>query len=161
MIDIRHCNNLELMAEIEDNTVDLIYCDILYGTGRKFKEYVDLKPERKIIENHYISRIEEMYRVLKDTGSIYLQMDCTISHWVRCILDDVFGYDNFKNEIIWCYKSAQGSRKKCFVKQHDTIFFYTKSNNYFFNKDSRYLGYEPSKSTLKRWGNSVAEDGFV
>ena len=46
MIDIRLSDNLELMAEMQDNTVDLIYCDILYGTGRKFKDYQDLKPKK-------------------------------------------------------------------------------------------------------------------
>ena len=101
MIDIRLSDNLNLMAEIEDNTVDLIYCDILYGTGRKFADYQDLKPKREIIEEHYIPRIKEMHRILKDTGSVYLQMDYKISHWIRCILDDVFGYSNFINEIIW------------------------------------------------------------
>ena len=58
MIDIRLSDNLELMAEMQDNTVDLIYCDILYGTGRKFKDYQDLKPKREIIEEHYIPRIK-------------------------------------------------------------------------------------------------------
>ena len=100
MIDIRLSDNLDLMAEIKDNTVDLIYCDILYGTGRKFKDYQDLKPKREIIEEHYIPRIKEMHRILKDTGSIYLQMDEKINHWMRCIMDDIFGYSNFRNNII-------------------------------------------------------------
>ena len=63
-LDLRICDNLELMAEIKDNTIDLIYCDILYGTGRKFKDYQDLKPIRIEIENHYIPRIKEMHRIL-------------------------------------------------------------------------------------------------
>ena len=107
MIDIRLSDNLELMAEMKDNSVDLIYCDILYGTGRKFKDYQDLKPKREIIEEHYIPRIKEMHRILKDTGSIYLQMDSKINHWIRCVLDDVFGYDKFVNEIIWNYKTGE------------------------------------------------------
>ena len=102
MIDIRLSDNLELMAEIKDNTVDLIYCDILYGTGRKFDDYQDLKPKREVIEEHYIPRIKEMHRILKDTGSIYLQMDTKVNHWIRCILDDVFNYSNFQNEISFC-----------------------------------------------------------
>ena len=57
-LDMRICDNLELMTEMQDNTVDLIYCDILYGTGRKFKDYQDLKPIRSEIENHYIPRIK-------------------------------------------------------------------------------------------------------
>jgi len=126
MIDIRLSDNLDLMAEIKDNTVDLIYCDILYGTGRKFKDYQDLKPKREIIEAHYIPRIKEMHRILKDTGSVYLQMDTRINHWMRCILDDVFGYDKFLNEISWCYGAGGSSNKKPFATKHDVILCYTK-----------------------------------
>ena len=96
------CDNMELMNRLDNCSVDLIYCDILYGTGRKFADYQDLKAIRSVIEEHYIPRIKEMHRVLKDTGSIYLQMDTRINHWVRIILDDVFGYDNFRNEIVAC-----------------------------------------------------------
>jgi len=127
-LDLRICDNLELMAEIKDNTIDLIYCDILYGTGRKFKDYQDLKPIRSEIENHYIPRIKEMHRILKDTGSIYLQMDTKINHWIRCILDDIFGYDNFQNEIIWYYKnSALKAKSKKFRQNTDTILYYAKA----------------------------------
>ena len=132
MIDIRCCDNLELMSQISDSTIDLIYCDVLYGTGRKFKDYQDLKPKREIIEEHYQPRIKEMHRILKDTGSIYLQMDTRINHWIRMILDDVFGYNNFLNEIIWCYKSG-GSTAKKYSSKHDVLFFYGKTIKYIFN----------------------------
>jgi site-specific DNA-methyltransferase (adenine-specific) len=99
-------DNLEFMKSIEDNSLDLIYCDILYGTGRKFSDYQDLKPIKSDIEEHYIPRLKEMYRILKDTGTIYLQMDTKINHWIRCIMDDIFGYDNMRNEIIWFYNTA-------------------------------------------------------
>ena len=56
------------MKTIESNTIDLIYCDILYGTGRKFTDYQDLKPIRSEIESHYLPRIKEMHRILKPTG---------------------------------------------------------------------------------------------
>ncbi len=133
MINIKCCDNLELMKELEDNSVDLIYSDILFGTSRKFKDYQDLKPKREIIEEHYIPRIKEMYRILKDTGSIYLQMDWRINHWVRCIMDDIFGYDNFRNEIIWKYGLGRSSDKQ-FSKRHDIILWYSKSSNYQYNK---------------------------
>jgi DNA modification methylase len=128
-IDIILSDNLALMSKIKDNTIDLIYCDILYGTGRKFADYQDLKPKREVIEEHYIPRIKEMHRILKDTGSIYLQMDTRINHWLRCILDDVFGYDNFLNEIIWCYKSGASSKNK-WSSKHDNILFYSKTKQY-------------------------------
>ena len=94
-------DNLEFMKSIEDNSVDVIYCDILYGTGRKFSDYQDLKPIKSEIEEHYIPRLKEMYRILKDTGTIYLQMDTKINHWIRCIMDDIFGYDNITLYMIY------------------------------------------------------------
>lgn len=129
-VDLRICDNLELMAEIKDNTIDLIYCDILYGTGRKFADYQDLKPIRSEIEAHYLPRIKEMHRILKPTGSIYLQMDTRINHWLRCIMDDVFGYDKFRNEISWWYK-RWSNISFGFQKMHDVILFYSKDKSKF------------------------------
>ena len=133
MIKIENCDNLELLKSQPNESIDLIYCDILYGTGRNFVDYQDLKCDRKIIEEHYTPRLQEMHRVLKDTGSIYLQMDTRINHWIRCIMDDIFGYDNFRNEIIWKYGLGRSSDKQ-FGKRHDVILFYSKGNFYTYNK---------------------------
>ena len=129
---VQCCDNLELLLSQPDESVDLIYCDILYGTGRNFGDYQDLKPIRSEIESHYLPRLIEMKRVLKQNGSIYLQMDTRINHWIRCLMDDVFGYDNFVNEIIWCYNTG-GKSKKWFSKKHDNILWYSKSGKYIFN----------------------------
>jgi len=125
-------DNLELLKSQPDESVDLIYCDILYGTGKNFGDFQDLKPIRSEIEAHYLPRLKEMHRVLKSTGSIYLQMDTRINHWIRCLLDEVFGYNNFRNEIIWCY-SGGGRKKKDFAEKHDVIYRYSKTKNYTFN----------------------------
>lgn len=135
-------DNLDLMKQLPKNSIGLIYCDILYGTGRKFKDYQDLKADRRIIQDFYTPRINEMHRILRDTGSIYIHMDWRISHWIRLIMDDVFGFDNFRNEIIWKY-GLGGSGNKEFAKKHDNILFYTKSNQYTFN-----LQYEPATSNM-------------
>jgi len=155
-LDIRIADNLELMAEIEDNTVDLIYCDILYGTGKDFMDYKDLYPIREIIEEHYIPRIKEMHRILKDTGSIYLQMDYRISHWVRLILDDVFGYGNFRNEIIWYYKTLK-NKNSAFKEKHDNILYYSKSNKFIFNDNEIRIEY--ADATKRRYKRAKA--GFI
>jgi len=148
-------DNLELMKTIESNTIDLIYCDILYGTGKNFGDYKDLKPIRSEIESHYIPRLKEMRRILKPTGSIFLQMDSKINHWIRCILDDVFGYDKFVNEIVWLY-GAGGFNKELFCNpKHDTIFAYTKTDMYTNNK----LTDNTHGARLKSWWriNSIAD----
>ena len=85
-------DNLKFLCELDSNYINLIYCDILYGTGKKFKDYDDLPPEKSAIENHYIPRLREMHRVLTGTGTIYLQMDLRIVHWVRVLMDKRFGY---------------------------------------------------------------------
>jgi site-specific DNA-methyltransferase (adenine-specific) len=131
MIRIETSDNLDFLRSIEPNSVDLIYCDILYGTGHDFGDYKDLAHDRKVITSHYLPRLTEMHRVLKDTGLIYLQMDFRISHWIRIMMDDIFGLSNFRNEIIWEYKSAP-RKKHSFGYRHDTILRYSKSNEFFF-----------------------------
>jgi len=121
---IKNCDNLELLKEIQDDSINLIYSDILYGTGRTFKDYKDLKSNKKEIEEHYIPRIKEMYRTLSANGILCLQMDTRINHWLRIICDDIFGYNNFLNEVSWCYRSAGFSKNK-FSPIHDVIIIYS------------------------------------
>ncbi|MCB9073953.1 MAG: site-specific DNA-methyltransferase [Chitinophagales bacterium] len=118
------CDNLELLKSQPNESVDLIYSDILYGTGRNFGEYQDLKPKRDVIESHYLPRLIEMKRVLKQNGSIYLQMDTRINHWMRILMDDVFGYEHFRNEICWKY-DKWSNVSNCFQRNHDVILFYS------------------------------------
>lgn len=77
-------------------------------------------------------RLMEMHRILKDTGSIYLHCDPTASHYLKALMDSIFGKKNFQNEIIWSYKSG-GASKKRFSKKHDILLFYSKSGNFLFN----------------------------
>lgn len=150
---VRQKDNLEYLQEIPNKSIDLIYCDILYGTGRNFSDFQDLKPKRDVIEAHYIPRLTEMRRVLKDTGSIYLQMDTRINHWMRCIMDDIFGYKNFQNELVWCYRT-QGFSKKKYSEKHDVILFYSKGGRFTFNlEDVREE--EIGAETLKRYGKEI------
>ena len=78
------------------------------------------------------SRIVELHKVLKPTGSLYLHCDPTASHYLRIILDGVFGKQNLRNEIIWSYKRYTAKSKR-FQKLHDVIFFYSKTDKYTFN----------------------------
>lgn len=133
----RVVDNLELLLSQPDESVDLIYSDILYGTGRNFGDYQDLKPIRSEIESHYLPRLIEMKRVLKQSGSIYLQMDTRINHWMRILMDDVFGYQNFRNEIVWTYETAGRKSKRKYRPSHDVILFYAIGNNTLY--DCEYL----------------------
>lgn len=82
-------------------------------------------------------RLFEMKRILKSTGSIYLHCDSTSSHYLKILMDSIFTHNNFRNHIIWCYKSG-GSSKRYFSKKHDIIFLYSKSDDYiFFPKEQK------------------------
>lgn len=90
-------------------------------------------------------RLQELHRVLKPTGSLYLHCDPTASHYLKLVLDAVFSIDNFRSEIVWQRTSAKGDVKNKFGAIHDTIFFYAKSpstemRSVFAAKDADYLG---------------------
>ena len=78
-------------------------------------------------------RLVEMRRALRDDGSIYLHCDPASSHYLKQLMDAVFGAANFRNEIIWAY-GLGGSSSRTFSRKHDVILFYTKSDRYTFNK---------------------------
>lgn len=77
-------------------------------------------------------RLLELHRVLKPTGSLYLHCDPTASHYLKLVLDGIFGIENFRNEIIWRRTGSHNS-KKIYGPIHDTILFYTRSEHYTFD----------------------------
>lgn len=80
-------------------------------------------------------RVLELHRILKPTGSLYYHCDPTAGHYVKIMLDIIFGKKNFRNEICWCY-STSGRPRQWLPRKHDTIFVYTKNkNNYYWNDD--------------------------
>lgn len=86
-------------------------------------------------------RLILMRELLSDKGSIYVHIDWHVGHYVKVLMDDIFGKENFLNEIIWCYKSG-GAGGGGYAKKHDTILFYSKNNSYLtFNivKEKSYM----------------------
>ena len=141
-------DNLELLKQLDDESIDLIYCDILYNTGKKFRDYDDkLGTPHQAIE-WYKPRLIEMKRVLKNTGSIYLQCDYRLVHYLKVEMDNIFGMGNFRNEIIWCYNSPSNETKG-FLKKHDNILRYSKTNNFKFNSNDIRIPY--NQETLARY----------
>ena len=88
-------------------------------------------------------RLLEMRRVLKPTGSIYLHCDHAANGYIRMAMDAIFGHRNFRNEVVWFYKTG-GTSKRRFSRKHDTIFFYSKSDAYTFvpQKEKSYLAHK-------------------
>jgi len=97
-------------------------------------------------------RLEQCWRVLNPTGTIYLHCDWHASHYLKVMMDVIFGYTNLKNEIIWCYRGA-GYPKKDFGKRHDTIFRYAKSEDYIFNLDE--VREEYADATVERFKHYI------
>ena len=97
-------------------------------------------------------RLFEMHRLLKPTGSIYLHCDPTASHYLKLIMDAIYGKNNFRNEIVWCYRGA-GYPKKDFGKRHGIILRYSKTQHYIFNLDD--VRQEYAEATIERFKHYI------
>lgn len=137
-------DNLELLKQLPNESIDLIYCDILYNTGRKFDDYDDDLGDTLEAIEWYRPRLIEMRRALKSTGSIYLHMDNRLSSYIRILMDDIFGKDRFVNEVIWHYSKMNNTNSK-FIPNHDNILLYSKTDKYTF-----YPQYNEVESALKQ-----------
>ena len=151
-------DNLQVMSHLLKEfrgKVDLVYIDPPFDSKADYKKVVSLKG--KDIENNssifeekqytdiwtndeYLQfmyeRIVMIREILKDSGTIYLHCDHHKIHYLRCIMDEIFGVNNFINEVIWCYKEREMSKTKWNTK-HDNILFYAKniSNYEFYYED--------------------------
>lgn len=96
-------------------------------------EFIKDTPMMAYIVN-MTARLIPLRRILKSTGTIYLHCDPTASHYLKIIMDVIFKKENFRNEIIWCYRGA-GYPKEDFGRRHDTILRYSKTDEYIFNLD--------------------------
>ncbi len=139
------CDNLELLKQLENDKIDLIYSDILFNTGKVFPDYSDkLGSPREAIE-WYRPRFLEMKRVLKPSGNLYIHCDYHLSHYIKCELDSIFGQELFINEIVWWYNSAP-RKKKSFPERHNIILRYGKTEDFYFDDENEEIRVEYSPS---------------
>lgn len=132
---------LDLMSNVKDESVDLIYMDPPFYTqtvqklsDKQGRQY-SFDDSWATIEDYveYIRlRFKECRRVLKDTGSIFVHCDRNASHYLKIALDKVFGECSFQSEIVWSYKRWSNS-KKGLLNNHQIIFFYSKTADFKFN----------------------------
>ncbi len=101
-------------------------------------------------------RLIECQRILKETGSIYLHCDPTMSHYLKLVLDCIFGEKQFKNEIVWAYKEND-TATKYFPRKHDILFFYSKTNKYFFNIQRG----DYTEAQLKRYNHIIKGERYA
>lgn len=147
-------DNLHILRALPSNCIDLIYIDPPFFSGRNYNQIWgddnEVRTFHDIWEDGLPSylvwlnaRLWEMRRVLKDAGSIYVHCDWHASHYIKCEMDKIFGYENFINEIVWYYSGA-GTPKDRFSKRHDIIYWYSKGKNWKFNVDKVRDEYAPA-----------------
>ena len=137
--NVLYCgDNLEIMDKyIEPETIDLIYIDPPFFSGKTYEVIFGDTGEKRAFEDrwkggeyHYINwlsaRVAKMRETLKPTGSFYIHLDWHIVHYMKVELDRIFGSENFLNEIIWHYRRWSGVAKH-FLRMHDNILFYAKN----------------------------------
>ena len=137
LIDTRviYCgDNLEQLKKLPPACVDLIYIDPPFNSNRNYEVFWGETQERRRFDDRHGStqayiefmrdRCLELARVLKPSGSFYYHCDDHASHYVKVMLDQIFGENNFRNEIIWKRTSAHGDASRRFASVHDTLFLY-------------------------------------
>lgn len=141
-------------------SADLVYIDPPFASGANYAKKIHLRNggelkketaglsigeevmyadiwQKEDYLNWIYERLLAIREVMSETGSIYVHLDWHIGHYVKILMDEIFGEDNFRNEIIWCYTFG-AARGKQFARKHDTIFFYSRNNNnesWIFNAD--------------------------
>lgn len=120
-------DNLEIIKNI-NTTYDLCYIDPPYNTGRNFGDFGDSFESMQHFVDFLKPRIEEIYKKLNENGNLIVHVDSIASHYIKVLLDSIFGIKNFRNELIWI-TSNQKSVKNKLMRQHDVLLIYSKNKN--------------------------------
>jgi DNA modification methylase len=136
-------DNLQVLRTLPSNSIDLIYIDppffsgaeynVIWGDTNEVRTFSDIWEGG--VDTYLIwlnARLWEMRRVLKATGSAYVHCDPHAGHYIKTEMDKVFGYENFRNEIVW-RRTGSNSAAQRFGPLHQSIFYYTKSSAAPFN----------------------------
>jgi DNA modification methylase len=138
-------DNLEILKGLDPETIDLIYLDPPFFSNRNYEIIWGDSGEIRSFQDrwsggidHYISwlkeRVEQMYRTLKPTGSIFLHCDWHANAYIKVyVLDKIFGEDNFRGEIIWQRHNSHNDATKKLAVLKDTIWYYTKTSKNIYN----------------------------
>jgi adenine specific DNA methylase Mod len=158
-----------LLPEYEGK-INLIYADPPFFTNKGYAARIGRGEDSRRPENWQLAegyhdewsdmgsyldmlypRLTLMYKLLSPSGSLYLHLDWHANSYARLLLDEIFGYENLRNEIIWTYHGPSPIRS-AFNRKHDMILFYSKSNQYTFNVDQVRVPY--SENTVVTFKSS-------
>lgn len=156
-------DNLHVMRQLPSESIDLIYIDPPFFSGRNYNVIFGDRNEVRSFSDiweggmpGYLvwlnARLWEMKRLLKKTGSIYVHLDWHASHYVKVEMDKIFGYDNLINEIVWYYTGA-AVKKDRFGRRHDAILWYAKGLSWTFNVDD--IRTEYAVATRERFSHYI------
>lgn len=136
-------DNLEQLAKLPEKCIDLVYIDPPFNSNRNYEVFWGESKEKRSFDDRHAStqayidymrpRCQQLARVLKPTGSFYYHCDWHASHYVKAMLDQLFGANNFLNEVIWRRNKAKGLATRALAMNHDTIFVYTGGDKHTFN----------------------------
>jgi DNA modification methylase len=136
-------DNLDRLRKMPDGCIDLIYIDppfnsnriheVLWGETKERRSFVDRHASTQGYIDFMRPRCVELARILKQSGSFYYHCDWHASHYIKIMLDQIFGQEQFQNEIIWHYGPKATQNETHFQRKHDVIFFYSKSSTFQFN----------------------------
>lgn len=164
-------DNLHVMRQLPSETIDLIYIDPPFFSGRQynviFGDQNELRSFSDIWEGGmpgYLiwlnARLYEMKRLLKKTGSIYVHCDHHASHYIKVEMDKIFGSALFRNEIIWGYKLG-GRPKDGWARKHDVIMYYVRnSGSYVFNGDDVKVAYDSTGGYISSGRKMVGDKAY-
>lgn len=149
---------MEVLGKFPEESIDLIYLDPPFFSNKNYEIIWNDGYEKRSFEDRWKGgidcysawmkpRLDQCYRVLKKTGTLYLHCDYRANAHLRIILDRLFGPNMIQNELVWYYRGG-GVPKNTFARRHDTIFFYTKSNKWTFNVDAVRTSY--SEESMER-----------
>ena len=167
LIDTRvvYCgDNLEQLKKLPGECVDLVYIDPPFNSNRNYEVFWGETREKRSFEDRHAStaayvdymrpRCVELARVLKKTGSFYYHCDWHASHYVKVMLDGIFGENNFQNEIVWRRHYSHNDPKK-YGCVHDVIFYYVGGKDFTWNQQ-----FVPHSDTyIKSHYSTVDKDG--
>lgn len=167
--------------------VNLIYIDPPFDSKADYRTKISL-PDNQITQKPTtfeqfgysdlwqkgtVSYLEYMYprlvlmkELLSETGSIYVHIDWHVGHYIKILLDDIFGKENFRNEIVWIYTRMGTKGQKIFSRAHDNVYWYSKNNSWIFNLDEVRLPYSEGSLArqgyqLNRLGSGISKQGVT
>ena len=134
---IRRGDCLDVMASMDAGSVDLIYLDPPFNSGRDYKAASGAFSDKFGSTAEYVHFITERLiackRIMSERASIYVHVDVSACHRVRVAMDGVFGERSFRNEIVWCYYGPSTPNARQFPRKHDTIYWYSVGDKWTFN----------------------------